>query len=344
MRGVTVQLEPALHPDLGYMTAAIHPRRHWVAPVFARRWAHAVVAFAVIALGVAGPAHAETPLGVTLNPDRGGVGDVVRFSGSGCPHVDKTGTHLADGTFRVFLGLNTSEGASLMVRFFSDGSDNFSGETDPIPANTPVGPHQTTVACDTNEAGAVAGPVYLVVPQGSTTPSTTTTIATPSTPSPALVYRFAPPAGPVGTTVDVFGVGCPPGQHAGADNSVDGRLYLWKGTDTAEGPFMVIQAFDAQDSSGRFEFTFTIPDSTGIAPGTHLSRIRCTGGEVDGPTFTVTASLPTTVTTSTAITPPPTLNTVIEQAQAAVDQQAPTPATAAMLTLVITLLQQLFGG
>lgn len=280
----------------------------------------------------AGPATA-TGLGFTISPTVGPPGTAVSFSGTGCPHADGTDSSHTDGTFELFDGLDTNQGALLArVRFSSNADGTFDGSTSPLPSSA-LGAHRTDVACD--DGTIAAGPDFVM-----TAGASVTTTTSPS----RIVYRFSPRSGPRGTTVDVVGVGCPPGQHDGADNSVDGRLYLWKGTNTAEGPFMLIKAFDALDSVGRFHFTFTIPDSPDILVGDHRSLIVCTGGEVVGATFTVTESPAPTTTSTTVMTLPAPVDTVIGQIQAAVDQQAMQPETAAVVTLFLNFLQHLFGG
>jgi hypothetical protein len=254
---------------------------------------------------------------------------VVTFSGSGCPHVDKTGTHLADGTFEIYAGVDTNQGALLArVRFFSDAEGNFAASTNPLPAAA-VGRHRTDVGCDTNEAGTIAGPDFIMIPS----------VADTAPPSAAgVIYRFSPNSGPAGTVVDVVGSGCPPQSVRGSHS--DGRLIIWRGVNTTEGPFMVLKPFDALDSTGRFHFTFTVPAPTDIPLGDHLTEIGCTGGQADSEVFTLTAPpAPTTV-----LTVPAQVVAAVDQVQS-ITQSMGLPAEAATsLAIILNFLQHLFGG
>lgn len=303
-----------------------------------------LAAVAVVGGITAGVGSASaTALSFTISPTSGPAGTVVTFTGSGCPHV---ADHLTDGTFELFAGIDTNHGGLLArVRFLSNANGSFGGSTDPLPA-AGLGNHRTDVACD--NGNIVPGADFVMTP-GDPPP----TIA----PVPTVIYRFAPAAGPAGTTVDVLGAGCPPGQHTGAADSIDGRLHIWKGLNTAEGPFMVLKAFLALDTSGRFHFTFTVPSATDIPLGDHISEIVCTGGQARGQVFTLTASAPTTTgvsttssssTTSTSSTttttrPPSPGATVVDQLRTLVDSMNLPPEAAATLNFILRLLLRLLG-
>ena len=115
-------------------------------------------------------------------------------------------------------------------------------------------------------------------------------------------YRFAPPFGAVGDTIHVVGSDCEP---AGL-NRHDGRLVVWRGIDTTEGSFMVIQHFSALDAAGHFAFTFEIPPGD-FPLGDHATLLFCINGETYGPTFRLTAPrVPTTVSRTTSTSSLPT--------------------------------------
>ena len=85
------------------------------------------------------------------------------------------------------------------------------------------------------------------------------TLLTAVTPASAsdLTYRFAPPSGQAGSTIQVIGVGCPRAGHQGAGDSFDGRLFIWKGINTTDGPLMISKSFNILDDAQNFAFSFT---------------------------------------------------------------------------------------
>lgn len=284
-------------------------------------------------ISTVGPSAASASaagLTFTFSPPAGPAGTVVTFSGSGCPHVDKTGTHLADGTFEIFAGIDTDQGALLArARFFSDADGNFTASTSPLPAAA-IGRHRTELGCDTNDAGTIPGPDFIMTPgTPDTAPASTT----------GVVYRFSPDSAPAGTVVDVIGTGCPPQSVRGSHS--DGVLRIWKGVNTTEGPLIVLKPFDALDSTGRFHFTFTVPSSPDIPLGAHAAQLGCTGGEANDQVFTLTAP---PATPTTVVTVPPQLVTTVDQVQAIAESDGLPVEATATLAIIVNFLQHLFGG